>query len=99
MVKYVNKDKAVDKLMQRSRELRGTYGDLGGACAGAARIVEEMIDDVVEVGTARWQKTSNDHGSWYQCSHCLEVAPIMSNGDTYFSDYCPSCGFYMEGND
>ena len=37
------KEKLIDLLYQRSDELSEVYGDLGGACSGAAQLLEDEL--------------------------------------------------------
>lgn len=41
-VSTVNRQAAVDMLMERASTLRGSVGDLGGACSGAAKLIMQM---------------------------------------------------------
>jgi len=38
----ISRQAAVDMLMERASNLRGTVGDLGGACSGAAKLIAQF---------------------------------------------------------
>lgn len=38
----VSRQAAIDMLMERASNLRGTVGDLGGACSGAAKLIAQL---------------------------------------------------------
>lgn len=69
-MKYlVNKQDVVDLLMKRSDELIGIYGDIGGACAGAAELVDTFpsftvgqCKDCVYYCNVLHQGTQFEHG-------------------------------------
>ena len=42
MDELINKQKVVDLLKERASSLCGIYGDLGGACSGAAKLIMQM---------------------------------------------------------
>ncbi len=42
MDELINKQKVVDLLKERASSLYGIYGDLGGACSGAAKLIMQM---------------------------------------------------------
>ena len=42
MVEMISRQAAVDMLMERASTLRGSVGDLGGACSGAAKLIMQM---------------------------------------------------------
>ena len=42
MDELINKQEVVDLLKERASSLCGIYGDLGGACSGAAKLIMQM---------------------------------------------------------
>ena len=42
MSDLISRQAAVDMLMERASNLRGTVGDLGGACSGAAKLIAQL---------------------------------------------------------
>ena len=42
MDELISRQAAVDMLMERASNLRGTVGDLGGACSGAAKLIAQL---------------------------------------------------------
>ena len=42
MDELISRQAAVDLLMERASNLRGTVGDLGGACSGAAKLIAQF---------------------------------------------------------
>lgn len=53
--------------------------------------------DAVEVVHGRWKKASETMPI-YRCSVCGE-RNLFKNGNNVLSNYCPSCGADMRGND
>lgn len=83
----------------RREQLKGTYGDLGGAVSGALRLVQEMCLTVDPVKHGRWIDTPGKHDRVY-CSRCAEncenINKIDHSGFFRFCRYCPDCGAQMD---
>ena len=45
----ISRQAAVDMLMERASNLRGTVGDLGGACSGAAKLIAQFPSAQAEI--------------------------------------------------
>ena len=89
----ISRQAAVDMLMERASNLRGTVGDLGGACSGAAKLIAQFPS--AEPKTGRWIL---DRSGAYCCSKCMEPCAgyvMMKPRDKF----CKMCGAKMEGAD
>ena len=87
----INKKEASTLLRKRSQQLVGIYGDLGGACSGAARLIDELPAADRPSGT---YTNSESDVEWYTtettCDLCGE--PWMGA-----RNFCPNCGVRMKG--
>ena len=90
-------------MFKRMVNLAGVYGDLGGACAGVAKLIknEKTVDPFIHAHWKGWT-TSSFHGcddlgepiyrdaKFYRCSKCNYGTVVKTN-------YCPNCGAKMKG--
>ena len=103
MSDLISREDAIKVFSQRARILQGEYGDLGGACSGAMKIIESLPSaeperkkgmwlekEVTTVGKCRIKELQSA-----KCSVCgrYHTTPFLY----YFGDYnyCPSCGARM----
>ena len=83
----VSRQAAVSILMQRAKELAGFKGDIGGACAGAAKLIKSLPSAEPKTGHAETASDGNVLAPtvWAVCSECKE--PIDP-----WDKYCRHCG-------
>lgn len=98
-MRYINPDDAVKILTNRYRELRGTYGDLGGAVMGAARLVEAVPTVELKPIEGYWYGEADGYSDgelvydeWF-CSECGTHFNEWDDKPTW--KYCPNCGAKM----
>ena len=88
MSEYINKQDAINIFIQRSKQLDGIGGDLGGACSGAGKLIASIPPaDVRENVRGEW-KDRGKYALGYMCSHCQKASIDKS-------DFCPNCGARM----
>lgn len=103
MSDLIRREDAIKILSQRAEILRGEYGDLGGACSGALKIIKSLPSAETERKKGQWieypdcleyeDAYSDDH---IVCSVCGHVYNICDNCTEEF-DFCPHCGADMRG--
>lgn len=68
-MRLIDADAIVATLRKRSQSLKGTYGDLGGACSGAARLIEIIPTvDAIPCSFCRFTPPSMEDGK--PCGMC-----------------------------
>lgn len=81
----ISRSAIVGVLRERAETLRGVYGDLGGACSGAAKLAESISPTKRETATVRVGRTRNSVTMWYECDACGEPVDIEDA-------FCRRCG-------
>lgn len=93
----IRRKDAIKILSEREKRLQGVYGDLGGACSGAMKIIKSLPSVELE-RTAKIiehdASITDDRGykywrSEYLCENCKKK---VIGGD----DYCSHCGCRLE---
>lgn len=62
----------------------------------ARDIISTMPTIFPPVKRGEWIPVTNGRGG-NECSECHDYAPSFQAGHEYLSNYCPSCGCYMQG--
>ena len=96
MSDLIRREDAIKILSQRAEILRGEYGDLGGACSGALKIIKVIPSAEPERKKGKWQRRKG--GDCWECSEChavLEIDDIVQHN--YY--YCYHCGANMMNKD
>lgn len=94
-MRLIDADNLEFMMFKRMTNLAGIHGDLGGACAGVAKLIkaEKTVDPVVH---AYW-KDSDIPCEEYVCSNCGGAAWLYDyRGMAKKSKYCPNCGAKMD---
>lgn len=94
MSDLISREDAIEVLSQRARILQGEYGDLGGACSGAMKIIESLPSAEPERKKGKWIFHIDDlfpEESTQECSVCHEEESIR----IYNDNFCPNCGADM----
>ena len=63
----IRKEDAVNILTERAKDLKGSYGDLGGACSGAAMLINEI--PAVQEEEFEWCTTCREYDQEKHCCH------------------------------
>lgn len=94
-MRLIDADAIAIQLRQRSQTLKGTYGDLGGACAGVARLIGEAPTvDAVPVRRGKWRYKTVDSGY-----HTDKICPVCESQFAIGWNFCPNCGTDMREED
>ena len=97
MSDLISRQDAIDALTERSQELIGIAGDLGGACKGAASLIKSLPSAEPKAG--RWTKYDSIYRTAI-CSQCEKVTMFETwGGKVRPYDFCPNCGSYNGGDD
>ena len=84
MSDLISRQDVIQILSQRAEILRGEYGDLGGACSGALKIIKSLPSAEPERKKGEWIS----HENYDECSKCHCFTSVGFN-------YCPHCGADM----
>ena len=109
MSDLIRREDAIRVLSQRARILQGEYGDLGGACSGAMKIIESLpsAEPEPERKKGKWIEISwsepdpNVCCTSYsiqsaKCSICgkYHTTPYLHN--LVYFPFCPNCGAKLD---
>ena len=92
MSDLIDRQAAIEILSERAESLRGEYGDLGGACRGAMRIIETLPSAEPErtAKVKNLDRRSETFMSWEGiCTKCGAYTMHEMN-------YCFHCGARLE---
>lgn len=69
MEEYLKKRQVIEILTDRSQALRGIHGDIGGACSGAASLIDKCLPtyrfaEEVEYMVYEWENRHCDFLGW-----------------------------------
>ena len=97
----INREDAISHFRELAETLRGEYGDLGGACCGAAKFLERMPRaDAKPREHGHWIAEESDEwaggGAWI-CSCCGYGFSWKMFNMLDEEDYCPHCGAELGG--
>ena len=98
----ISRQAAIDIFNQRAEELRGVYGDLGGACSGATKLIESLPYVQSDRKIGKWYKPTGmmppEYIGVYACSVCDAFAMRSWKHHTQvLTNFCPNCGADMRG--
>ena len=89
-MRLIDADRLEYILSSRRDELKGCYGDLGGACSGALMLLKMMPTEQYMQKRGKWiECVENCDENGFprvitQCSQCGKINPATT--------YCPNCG-------
>lgn len=99
---YISRASALSILSDRAIKCAGFYGDLGGACSGAKKLIEAIpAADVRPVVRGKDIWKSHDSHCEFKCSVCGAWAGEVAGGtlDGGPFNFCPSCGAKLEAGE
>ena len=90
-------------LISRLSELRSQYSCFDESERDVYHTLSEAIEALKEQKTGKWITKSNTTPYytewWYECSECGQKPLRDGYGQEVLSDYCPSCGCRMVGDE
>lgn len=92
---------SIEKLLtfyeRQAKELKGVYGDLGGACSGVAKSIK-LLTAQPERKIGHWiEADDSDNRISGRCSVCGWESHLYED-DVVGMDFCPNCGADMKGD-
>lgn len=96
MSDLIRREDAIKILSQRAEILRGAYGNLGGACSGALKIIKTIQSAEPERKKGKWVWRKDR-----DCHECSECKAVLEEDDikTHNFYYCYHCGADMRTAD
>ena len=90
----IRRKDAIEIFSERAKSLQDIYGDLGGACSGALKIIKAIPSAEPEQKKGKWLWDEEEDRCF--CSECGEEDDLSIDGVYMMHDFCPNCGADMK---